>query len=119
MEVALTLEPQAEFNDRYWKPFLRACSQWTSRKKVKSPKLFCQRKQGKEGAKTLRGVLELYSERKQQFNATLTPQTITILEEIALLIGKSRSQVIEKAIRGEIDLLTLLAQRNLLEEETK
>ena len=29
VEVALTLEPQDEFNNRYWKPFLRACSQWT------------------------------------------------------------------------------------------
>ena len=29
IEVALSLEHQDEFNDRYWKPFLRACSQWT------------------------------------------------------------------------------------------
>ena len=29
MEVALTLEHQDAFNDRYWKPFLRASSQWT------------------------------------------------------------------------------------------
>ena len=29
IEVALSLEHQDKFNDRYWKPFLRACSQWT------------------------------------------------------------------------------------------
>jgi hypothetical protein len=29
LEVALSLEPQDEFNDCYWKPFLHACSQWT------------------------------------------------------------------------------------------
>ncbi|MBW4474991.1 MAG: hypothetical protein KME45_32115 [Stenomitos rutilans HA7619-LM2] len=91
----------------------------STRKQVKSPRPLCQRKQGKEGAKTLRGVPELYSERKQQFNATLTPQAITILEELALFIGESRSQVLEKAIRGEIDLLTLLAQRNLLPLQAK
>lgn len=29
VEAALRLEHQDEFNDRYWKPFLQACSRWT------------------------------------------------------------------------------------------
>ena len=29
IEAALRLEHQNQFNSRYWKPFLRACSQWT------------------------------------------------------------------------------------------
>ncbi len=91
----------------------------SSHEKVKSPRPTCQRKQGKKGAKTLRGVPERYDERKQQFNTTLTPQTITTLKEIAILIGESRSQVIEKAMRGEIDLLKLLADLKLLTEEAK
>lgn len=78
------------------------------RKKVTFQRPLCQRKQGKPGAKTLRGISELYEQKKQQFNATLTRKTITRLEDIAILIGESRSQVIEKAIRGEIDLLKLL-----------
>ena len=29
IKVALRLKHQDQFNDRYWEPFLRACSQWT------------------------------------------------------------------------------------------
>ena len=88
-------------------------------KKVMSQRPFCQRKQGKPGAKTRRGVAEIYKQKKQQFNATLTRETITRLEDIAILIGESRSQVIEKAIRGEIDLLKLLKLLNQREMLTK
>lgn len=82
-----------------------------NRKKDKSQRPQCQRKQGKPGAKTLRGCPELYGQKKQQFNITLTPQAIATLADIATLIGESRSQVLEKAIRGEIDLLQLLKKQ--------
>jgi hypothetical protein len=35
----------------------------------------CQRKQGKGGAKTMRGVPEIYEQKKRQFNVTLTPSS--------------------------------------------
>ena len=88
-----------------------------NRKNVKSQRPLCQRKKGKPKVKTLRGKAEIYGQKKRQFNATLTPETIEILENIAVLIGESRSQVIEKAIRGEIDLLKLLEQLELLPGE--
>jgi hypothetical protein len=88
-----------------------------NRKNVKSQRPLCQRKKGKPKVKTLRGKPEIYGQKKRQFNATLTPKTIETLENIAVLIGESRSQVIEKAIRGEIDLSKLLEQLRLLPRE--
>ena len=89
------------------------------RKNVKSKRPLCQRKKGNPEVKTLRGKSEIYEQKKTQFNATLTPKTIEILEDIAVLISESRSQVIEKAFRGEIDLFKLLEQLKLLAEETQ
>lgn len=98
-------------------------SMQTNRKKSKLQRPHCQRKQGNPGTKTLRGVSELYEQKKQQFNATLTPETIKKLEDIASLIGESRSQVIEKAVRGEIDLMNLLKRleqvKAISEEDNK
>ena len=88
-----------------------------NRNQVKRQRPFCQRKKGNHEVKTLRGEAELYGQKKRQFNATLTPESITTLENIAILIGESRSQVIEKALRGDIDLLKLLEQLKLLSEE--
>lgn len=85
--------------------------------KNKSPRPGYQRKQGKPGAKSLRGCPEIYDEKKQQFNVTLTPKAIAILAEIATTIGESRSQVIEKAIRGEINLLQILENKIITLEE--
>lgn len=58
----------------------------------------------------MRGVPEIYEQKKRQFNVTLTPQAISILERVAILIGESRSQVLEKALRGEIDLAKILQE---------
>ena len=88
-----------------------------NRKNVKSQRPLCQRKKGKPKVKTLRGKAEIYGQKKQQFNATLTPEAIKTLEDIAVLIDESRSQVIEKAIRGEIDLSDLLEKLKLPPEE--
>ena len=88
-----------------------------NRKQVKLQRPLCQRKKGNPKGKTLRGEAEIYGQKKRQFNATLTPESITTLEDIAILIGESRSQVIEKALRGDIDLLKLLEQLKLLSEE--
>jgi hypothetical protein len=92
-----------------------AYSVMANRKKEKPQKPNYQRKQGKPGAKSLRGCPEIYDQKKRQFNITLTPQAIITLAEIAILIGESRSQVIEKAIRGEIDLLELSQHKNTLQ----
>lgn len=83
----------------------------TQKNKLSRPQ--CQRKQGKKQHKSMRGVAELYDEKKRQFNTTLTPTAITNLEKIALEIKVSRSEVIEKAARGEIDLLEILKLVNL------
>ena len=86
-----------------------------NRKKNTPHRPSCQRKKGKNGTKTLRNIPELYNQKKQQFNATLTPQALSILEKVANLIGDSRSQVIEKTIRGEIDLLKVLQDNGFTE----
>jgi hypothetical protein len=83
--------------------------------KTKLTRPDCQRKSKGNPAKTSRGIPEIYDEKKRQFNTTLTSHAIVILEKIASLIGESRSQVIEKALRGEIDLLRLVKENNLLE----
>lgn len=75
---------------------------------AKIPRPTHQLKRGKKGMKKLRGVPQLYSETKQQFNAVLTPHAIATLQKIADNIGDSRSQVIEKALRGEINLMEIL-----------
>lgn len=62
----------------------------------------------------MRGVPEIYEQKKRQFNVTLTPQAISILERVAILIGESRSQVLEKALRGEINLAKILHKNSLL-----
>lgn len=86
-----------------------------NRKKNTSQRPSCQRKQGKSGTKTLRNIPELYDQKKQQFNATLTPQALSILEKLANLTGDSRSQVIEKTMRGEINLLKILQDNGFTE----
>ena len=85
------------------------------RKKALPQRPSCQRKKGKSGTKTFRNIPELYDQKKRQFNATLTPQALSILETVANLIGDSRSQVIEKTIRGEIDLLKVLQDNDFTE----
>ena len=85
------------------------------RKKALPQRPSCQRKKGKSGTKTFRNIPELYDQKKRQFNATLTPQALSILEKVANLIGDSRSQVIEKTIRGEIDLLKVLRDNGFTE----
>ena len=67
----------------------------------------------------MRGVAELYDERKRQFNVTLTPTAIANLEKIALKIDVSRSEVIEKAARGEINLLEMIKPEKLIEEASE
>lgn len=91
-----------------------AYSIMANRKKEKPQRPNYQRKQGKSGAKSLRGCPEIYDQKKRQFNITLTPSSIDTLAEIAILVGESRSQVIEKAIRGEIDLLELSKHKDTL-----
>lgn len=90
-----------------------------NRRKDRSPKPDYQRKQGKPGAKSLRGCPEIYDEKKRQFNITLTPKAIATLAEIATAIGESRSQVIEKAIRGEINLLEIVKSEVFTLEEAE
>ena len=85
------------------------------RKKATPQRPSCQHKKGKTGTKTLRGIPELYDQKKKQFNTTLTPQTLSILEKVANLTGESRSEVIEKAMRGEIDLLKILRDNGFIE----
>ena len=85
------------------------------RKKALPQRPSCQRKKGKSGTKTFRNIPELYDQKKRQFNATLTPQALSILEKVANLIGDSRSQVIEKTMRGEIDLLKVLLDNGFTE----
>lgn len=82
-------------------------------KPFKTPRLECQRKKGVKGHKTTRGTPELYDEKKQQFNVTLTPKALETLHQIAIRIGESRSQVIEKALRGDIKLSTLIQELGL------
>jgi uncharacterized protein (DUF1778 family) len=90
-----------------------------NRKKDASQRPSCQRKRGNPRVKTRRGVAELYEHKKRKFNATLTPEAIKILEKIANLIGESRSQVIEKAMRGEIDILQMLKVLEQQEADTE
>lgn len=87
------------------------------RKKCTNQRPLCQRKKVKNGEKGLRGIPQIYHEKKKQFNITLTLHTISVLEKVANFLGESRSQVIEKAFRGEINLFEILQDNGLIASE--
>ena len=79
----------------------------------------CQRKPGKKGHKSMRGVGEIWSEKKRAFNISLTEKVIVNYEKVGDFFGISRSEVIEKSGRGEINLLETLKLLNLVSEESQ
>jgi hypothetical protein len=77
----------------------------------------CQRKKGVKGEKSRREKGEGGKEKKRPFNLSLQPSSITNLEKAANHLGISRSEVIDQATQGEIDLLDLLRQLDLVSSE--
>lgn len=65
----------------------------------------------------MRGIGETRSEKKRAFNASLTEEVIANYEKVGDFFKISRSEVIEKSGRGEINLLEILKSLNLVSEE--
>jgi hypothetical protein len=57
-------------------------------------------KQAHPGQQCLRNIPILYDEKKQPISLTLTPTAIKKLTDLALIIGDSRSQIIEQLLRN-------------------
>jgi hypothetical protein len=57
-------------------------------------------KQAHPGQQCLRDIPILYDEKKQPISLTLTPTAIKKLTDLALIIGDSRSQIIEQLLRN-------------------
>jgi hypothetical protein len=57
-------------------------------------------KQAHPGQQCLRNVPILYDEKNQPISLTLTPTAIKKLTDLALIIGDSRSQVLEQLLRN-------------------
>ena len=57
-------------------------------------------KQAHPGQQCRRNVPILYEEKKQPISLTLTPTAIKKLTELALIVGDSRSEVIEQLLRN-------------------
>jgi len=57
-------------------------------------------KQAHPGQQCLRDIPILYNEKKQPISLTLTPTAIKKLTDLALIIGDSRSQIIEQLLRN-------------------
>jgi len=70
------------------------------RKKQKTERPEYSIKQAHPGQQCLRNVPILYDEKKQPISLTLTPTAIKKLTDLALMIGDSRSQVIEQLLRN-------------------
>jgi hypothetical protein len=70
------------------------------RKKQKTERPEYSIKQAHPGQQCVRNVPILYDEKKQPISLTLTPTAITKLTDLALMIGDSRSQVLEQLLRN-------------------
>lgn len=70
------------------------------RKKKKTERPEYSIKQAHPGQQCVRNVPILYDEKKQPISLTLTPTAITKLTDLALMIGDSRSQVLEQLLRN-------------------
>ena len=57
-------------------------------------------KQAHPGQQCLRNIPIFYDEKKQPISLTLTPTAIKKLTDLALIIGDSRSQIIEQLLRN-------------------
>ena len=70
------------------------------RKKQKTERPKYSIKQAHPGQQCRRNVPILYEEKKQPISLTLTPTAIKKLTELALIVGDSRSEVIEQLLRN-------------------
>ena len=71
-----------------------------SKKKQKTERPKYSIKQAHPGQQCRRNVPILYEEKKQPISLTLTPTAIKKLTELALIVGDSRSEVIEQLLRN-------------------
>lgn len=86
-----------------------------SKKKQKSERPEYSIKQAHPGQQCLRNVPILYDEKKQPISLTLTPTAIKKLTDLALIIGDSRSQVIEQLLRN----ITPTQAKKIIDKKTE
>ena len=85
------------------------------KKKQKTERPKYSIKQGHPGQQCLRNVPILYDEKKQPISLTLTPTAIKKLADLALMIGDSRSQVIEQLLRN----ITPTQAKKIIDKKTE
>ena len=85
------------------------------RKKQKTERPKYSIKQAHPGQQCLRNVPILYDEKKQPISLTLTPTAIKKLTDLALMIGDSRSQVIEQLLRN----ITPTQAKKIIDKKTE
>ncbi|MGG6242890.1 hypothetical protein ACQ4N7_30215 [Nodosilinea sp. AN01ver1] len=71
-----------------------------TRRQSNQNKQACQHKSASSGQKSMRGVPQLYDERKVGVKVCLTPKCVRVLDHLAQLDGYSRSEFIERLARG-------------------
>jgi hypothetical protein len=86
-----------------------------SKKKQKTERPEYSIKQAHPGQQCLRNVPILYDEKKQPISLTLTPTAIKKLTDLALMIGDSRSQVIEQLLRN----ITPTQAKKIIDKKTE
>jgi hypothetical protein len=69
--------------------------------KPKKSKPITQRKSGHKNTACRRGKGVYYDEKKRSINISLTPTSIALLEDKAVLQGCSRSEVFERWLRAQ------------------
>jgi hypothetical protein len=72
-------------------------------------------KQAHPGQQCLRDIPILYDEKKQPISLTLTPTAIKKLTDLALIIGDSRSQIIEQLLRN----ITSIQAKRIIGKKTE
>jgi len=60
--------------------------------------------EGEKGAKSMRGQPEIWDEPKEDMKIKLTPTAKKLLHRYALVLKISRSEIIERVLRGQLSL---------------